>query len=170
MPIIADDKPIRINERDIDQILLNSNLKYYPELLNGSSYFEPIFMANGKYAYLQDCDFDGIWRPYRYMANIENRDFFFYNREILVDQFRGISCPIPFPLEAIGYVNYTGNHVKLDVSRNSIINGYKELQWEFAQMLLNYMKATKSIDGDLLLIVNSMLNHLVARLQESDSQ
>ena len=170
MPIIADDKPIRINECDIDQILLNSNLKYYPELLNGSSYFEPIFMANGKYAYLQDCDFDGIWRPYRYMANIENRDFFFYNREILVDQFRGISCPIPFPLEAIGYVNYTGNHVKLDVSRNSIINGYKELQWEFAQMLLNYMKATKSIDDDLLLIVNSMLNHLVTRLQESDSQ
>ena len=167
MPIITDNKPIQINDIGIDKLLSNSNLKYYSELINETKCLEDIFVSSMKYAYLQDCDFDGIWRPYRYMSDVENRDFFFYNREIFIDQFRGISCPIPCALEAIGYVNYTGSHIKLDVSRNSVISGYKELQWEMSLILLKHIQALKNPNDDLQVIINGMIDYLNNCLEEN---
>ena len=173
MPILIEDKPLRfnikINEVDVDTIFSNSGLNYYPELFSETKWFEDIFVAKGKYAYLQDCDFDGIWRPYRFMSDFENKDFFFYNKEILIDQFRGISCPIPYALDAIGYVNYIGKDIKLDVSRNSIIYGYKELQWEMSLILLKYIKDKKSPNNDLQTVIDGMIDYMSDHLAKNNN-
>lgn len=170
MPILVDNKPIQVNDAAIDKVLTNSNLKYYSELISDTKCLEEIFVSSMKYAFLQDCDFDGIWRPYRYMSDVENRDFFFYNREILIDHFRGISCAIPCALEAIGYINYTGSYIKLDVSRNSVISGYKELQWEMSLVLLKHIKAVKEPNEDLQVVINGMIEYLNKRLEITKTQ
>ena len=103
------------------------------------------------------------------MSDFENKDFFFYNKEILIAQFRGISCPIPYALDAIGYVNYIGKDIKLDVSRNSIIYGYKELQWEMSLILLKYIKDKKSPDHDLQTIIDGMIDYMNNHLTKNNN-
>lgn len=170
MPLIIDSKDAQINNVSIRTVFSNSSLSYYEELINHSKYFEQVFVANKKCAYLQDCDFDGIWKPYRYMTtDIDNREFFFYNKGIFVDQFRGISCPIPFALDAVGYTNYLGKYVKLDVSRNAIIYGYSQLQWEMSLVLLKYMKETYPQEVDPI-IVNGMIDYLTSSLDDDEDK
>lgn len=166
MPLFTDgDNSIRINDVSIDIILSNSKMSYYAQLLDSRKYLQEIFLSERKYTLLKTCDFDSLWHPHRYSLDNDNRDFFFYNKEILVDRFIGLSCLVPFSLEVIGYINYLGNYVKLDVSRNSIIQGFSELEWQMTLILLKYIKDNEKINDEVLSIINKMIEHLT-RLSE----
>ena len=160
MPIFSDEQ-LKINGATIEKIILNSSLLYYPEMLDDTDYLEDIFVSNHKFAFLQDCYLTGErWRPYRFFEDTERREFFFYNKGIYISDFRGIKCPIPYPLDAIGYINYKGQKVKLDVSRRNIISGYPELQQELSIILLKYSKERITGNDDLIALVDAMIAFL----------
>lgn len=130
-------------------------------MLDDTNYFEDIFVSNHKFVFLQDCYLTGRnWRPYRFSEDIERPEFFFYNKGIYISDFGGIKCPIPYPLDAIGYINYTGQNVKLDVSRNNVISGRLKLQQELSIILLNYSKEKIVENNELIVLINAMIEFL----------
>lgn len=128
-----------INNVLIKDILINSGLKYYDELLDEYEYFEQVFIANGTYIDIQGCDFEGLM--YMYGSDLYKQEFFVYNKGILIRNFRGISCGVPAAIKPLGYINYIGDEIKLDVSRNSIIEGIDKMGKELTCILLKYLKA-----------------------------
>lgn len=163
MPFLIDDEQVQINGSSIEEILKNSSMNYYSEMFSSPGCFEDIFISKQKYVFLQSCDFYGTWRRYRPITDSDKKEFFFYNKEILVDQFHRISCLIPYALDAIGYVNYNGKGIRLDVSRNSIISGYEMLKFELSLVLLKYMKESE-ISKDRILMIDGMINYLEQKI------
>lgn len=160
MPVFYDEQ-LKINGINIERILLNSSLLFYTEMLNDTSCLEDVFISNHKFAFLQDCYLTGgRWSRYKFYEDIERREFFFYNKGIYISNFRGICCPIPYPLDAIGYINYTGQNVKLDVSRNNVISGYLELKQELSVILLKYIKGKIAENNELIVLVDAMIEFL----------
>ena len=159
MPIFSDEQ-LKINGVTIEKIIENSELIYYTEMLDDTDYLENIFVNNHKFAFLQDCYLTGSRWRYRFFEDKEQREFFFYNKGIYISNFSGIRCPIPYPLDAIGYINYTGQNVKLDVSRNNIISGHFELQQELSVILLKYSKEKITENNDLIALIDAMIDFL----------
>ena len=79
--------------------------------------------------------------------------FYFYNKDILVKDFRGVEFELPYNYEECeirGFLNYTGNNLKLDVSRNEIIEGEKfirkSIRTFILQQKIKFEKSSQMID------------------------
>lgn len=161
MMSIFSEESLKINGDTIEKIIQNSSLLYYPEMFDDSDYLENIFVNNHKFVFLQQCYLTGdIWRPYRFFDDTEKHEFFFYNKGIYISDFRRIKCLIPYPFDAIGCINYTGDKVKLDVSRNKIISGYYDLQQELSIILLKFLKERASENENLIALINAMIKSI----------
>ena len=63
-------------------------------------------------------------------------------------------------LSSIHCINYTGQNVKLDVSRHNIISGHFELQQELSVILLKYSKEKITENNDLIVLIDAMIEFL----------
>jgi hypothetical protein len=125
------------SEDILKKVFEDSNLNYYKELLH---------YENHKYSFVSDnklinVDSSIFTKDYRYRYYLSNKDYgpaYFYNKDILVRDFRGLRCNLPDEYDIFGYINYLGQKIKLDVSRNEIIEGYPNLFKEFTLIILQY--------------------------------
>ena len=157
VPIFSDEQ-IKINGIPIERIIKNSSLQYLREMFDDTDYFENIFVNNHKYVFLQNCYLsEERWTPYMFFEDSEQREFFFYNKGIFISDFRGVLCRVPYSLDAIGYVNYIGQKIKLDVSRKNIIAGYSSLQKELSIILLKFLRKKFNNNYDLISMINAMI-------------
>lgn len=141
---ISDSKiQITINNIFIKEIIENSGFKYYEELIDETEYFENIFLYGDKYIYIQGCHV-GEYYYFVRDEDIEKIDFYFYNRGIWIRRYGFTYCRLPYAFKCMGVVDYYGDDIKLDVSRNMIISGDLKLSYEFANIILKYMKDKES--------------------------
>ncbi len=134
-----------INNTPVREIITNSNLDYYKELTDSFSDYVPIFLWDNKFVNLQSCFFQGMY--YRHISNGEAPDFFLYNKGVWVERFGGLACQIPYAYSSYGYINVIFDNVKLDVSRNYIIDGLKIIKNELSNILLKH-QLTKCDDSN----------------------
>ena len=155
--VIDDDGNVEmlINNSPIGQIITNSNLSYYKELVNDFSCYTFIFVNSEKYINLQYCHFsDG---HYGIKDAGEAPNFFFYNKGILIKSFIGVSCLLPYAYNSYGFINFSCDGVKLDVSRNYIIEGHETVKNELSNIVLRHM-LTQSNDSTW----NEMLEKIIS--------
>lgn len=138
----GDDLEMTINNNPVSQIITNSDMSYYKELVDDFSCCTYIFIHNGEYINLQNCLFEGM--HYGRGAIGEAPSFFFYNKGVLVKRFLGISCLLPYAFKSYGYINFIVNGVKLDVSRNYINEGNEIIKNEVSKTILKYMLAQQN--------------------------
>ena len=121
------------------KIFNDSGLNYYKELLTYQSR-KYVFVDNNTYTDLQLCIFDAFSHGRYYSRGYnEPEEFSLYNKDILVRDFPGIDFRLPYEFErceGFGYINYFGNDLKLNVSRNEIIEGNNILRKEATIALL----------------------------------
>lgn len=143
-------------DKELEEILKNSNLDFYPEFFNYRN-IHPVYTLENDYIYLYGC---GLYNGERFERSFseekENPPTYLYYKDILVRDFRMVRGFIPYAYEIFGYINYKGKDLKLDVSRNEIIGGYKNLSNEFNKMLLRYKKETET-DVTVLKFLDKML-------------
>lgn len=145
-----------INNVLIKKIIEQSGFNYYDEVIDEFEYFEPVFITNGKFINTQGCMFESFM--YSFQSDLYKTEFFFYNKDILIKNFRGISCGIPAAFRPLGYINYLGNDIKLDVSRNTIIEGRHALRKELTLILLKYLR-DKNQNEQFLEMIDKMINY-----------
>lgn len=145
-------------DKELEEILKNSNLDFYPEFFNYRN-IHPVYTLENDYIYLYRC---GLYNGERFERSFseekENPPTYLYYKDILVRDFRMVRGFIPYAYEIFGYINYKGKDLKLDVSRNEIIGGYKNLSNEFNKMLLRYKKETET-DVTVLKFLDKMLSY-----------
>ena len=143
-------------DKELEEILKNSNLDFYPEFFNYRN-IHPVYTLENDYIYLYRC---GLYNGERFERSFseekENPPTYLYYKDILVRDFRMVRGFIPYAYEIFGYINYKGKDLKLDVSRNEIIGGYKNLSNEFNKILLRYKKETET-DVTVLKFLDKML-------------
>ena len=143
-------------DKELEEILKNSNLDFYPEFFNYRN-IHPVYTLENDYIYLYGC---GLYNGERFERSFseekENPPTYLYYKDILVRDFRMVRGFIPYAYEIFGYINYKGKDLKLDVSRNEIIGGYKNLSNEFNKILLRYKKETET-DVTVLKFLDKML-------------
>lgn len=143
-------------DKELEEILKNSNLDFYPEFFNYRN-IPPVYTLENDYIYLYRC---GLYNGERFERSFseekENPPTYLYYKDILVRDFRMVRGFIPYAYEIFGYINYKGKDLKLDVSRNEIIGGYKNLSNEFNKILLRYKKETET-DVTVLKFLDKML-------------
>lgn len=138
----------------LDEATTNSGLTYYDELVDEFEYFNPIFIANGKYLNLQECY---IYGRRAYYTGRQGRNFCFYNKGILVKDFYGLHCNIPAPFDVSAVINFKDQGIKLDVSRNNIISGVKQIRSELIKVIIKYLRDQES-DSDRVAMLDTMIS------------
>ena len=123
---------ITFNNIGIKKALLESDIPYYEELLDEFEYIEKIFVFNNQYVNLQSCYFEGGWFG---VDELDNSSFYLYNKGVLIRKLRGIKCYLPFAMKLMGVLNYKDHGIKLDVSRNYIIDGNSMLEKKIANII-----------------------------------
>lgn len=122
-----------------EKIFGDSGLNYYKELLTYQSR-QFVFVDNNLYTNLELFIFDSVSHGRYYSRGYnEPEEFSLYNKDILVRDFPGIDIRLPYEFEkceGYGYINYFGNDLKLNVSRNEIIEGNAILRKEIILTLL----------------------------------
>lgn len=146
-----------INDCSFKIIIENSSLSYYKELVEDFEYFENVFCFNGMYVNLQACTFDGLVYDLEKLDG-EALDFYFYNKGIWIKRFGMQHCFIPYALLVRGVVNYNGEGIKLDVSRNSIISDRKIISKELSKIILSFMKE-KNDNRDWINMLDKMIEY-----------
>ena len=145
-------------EDSCKKIFDDSGINFYKELFN---------YDNHRLAFVNDNKFINIeislfTREFRYRYHFKNQECgpaYFYNKDILVRDFRGLRCSLPDEYDIFGYVNYLGQDIKLDVSRNEIIEGYSGLIKEFASMVLKF-KVSEEKNPNIKFMLEKMLNYI----------
>lgn len=125
------------------------------DLVDEFEYFEPVFIADGKYIRLQECYIIG--RSVYYIDRT-GRNFTFYNKGILVRDYHGTLCNIPAALEVSAVINYMETGIRLDVSRNNVISGSVKLQTELTKVFIKYLRELEK-DDERAAIMDVMINN-----------
>ena len=127
-------------DKALQTIFNNSDIPFYPELF----YYEnimSIYVMDNEFIHLYGC---GLYNRMRfgraYSPEKEFASTYLYYKDILVRDFRFVRAFIPYAYEVFGYINYKGRDLKLDVSRNEIIEGNHNINMEFTKTLLKYKK------------------------------
>lgn len=149
------DGELKIDGTKISEILSNSGLKYYEELLDDIDDYMQVFAAQNKYIYVHYCSFEKYMRPHHSKGDLEMA-FLLYNKGVYVNDFRRFRCPYPAPVKGAGYIQYFGNELRLDVSRKNLIAGEAVLENQITQILLRDLKE-KIEDAGLKQVVGEML-------------
>lgn len=127
------------NNEPLESILKNSNLPVYEELF--LSYGQRVsYVFKNRSLSVYPC---GIlcesYFPRIYFDEHKNRPSDLYYKDILVKDFRALYTQLPYKYRIFGVFNYLDSSLKLDVSRNEIIGGYKKLTKEFNNIILKYL-------------------------------
>ena len=158
----ASDFKLSINNIPVDEIIKNSNLTYYEEMLDEFDYFSPIFKYGNKYLNLQICYIGESYFDYN---NQDLMDFYFYNKGVLISRFRELTCMIPYALNISGVINYKKHGIKLDVSRNYIIEGHKLIENEIANILLQFLNNNDQSDTEWKRMINRIIEYNAQDIQ-----
>jgi len=145
-----------VNNLFVKEIIENSGLKYYEELIDETEYFENIFLYDDKYIYIQGCHVGEYY--FVRDEDIEKSSFYFYNRGIWIRRYGFTYCRLPYAFKCMGVVDYYGDDIKLDVSRNMIISGERKLSYEFANIILKYME-DKENSAELKLMLERIIKY-----------
>lgn len=154
----SDDYIIEVDHTPINEILINNGYEYYKELVNEYSYLTHIFLYNNKYINMSNSVIG--WDFYDSFSNdIKiNRRFYFYNKDILVDNFSGYIITIPFDYNICGYINFIKSGLKLDVSRNRIIENSEAVELEITNIILRFM-TEKITDSNYKELVEEIIRY-----------
>ena len=143
-----------INDIDVRELIKNSGLDYYEELISDFEYLKHIYLKSNQYIFLERCAIGG---PSYFEEDAHNNlPLYFYNKGVWISRMNRAVCLLPYGLSGMGVINYIGDNVKLDVSRNSIIDGRREIVMQLTNIIL---KHKLNIDTDSLW--NKMINHLI---------
>lgn len=102
----------------------------------------------------------GIMNPMRYIMHnkIEDEEFLWiYNKDILIRNYFSNAIRLPGPYQIFGCINYKGNELKLDVSRNEIISGHDSLFNEIKTIVLKNEIDVLN-DREVIDAIKNMLN------------
>ena len=154
-PNSQDDLRVVINDEPVEDVVTRSGLTYYSELVEDVDLYSPSFVDGGRYIKLQSNPIYG--KQYIFSEN-DSPCCMFYNKGILVKDFYGISCWLPVAYKLRAVINYRENGIKLDVSRNNVIEGRWRITSEVELILLNKLKEEES-SGERRDMIISMINH-----------
>lgn len=150
---------ITINDIKLNELIKNSGMEYFELLLDRM----PIntFVVDGKWIPLRRRLFGSRRIPPRgsrrsLTDSIIDNEFCFYNKGIFVDTLPRTPLVTPYPSDILGYVNYLGDKVKLNVSRNSVNSGQTEIAAEVTQIILKY-KLQNEADKDMKAILKKLI-------------
>lgn len=128
-----------VNELDDDnktsEILSNSKLDYYPEMFNYSNK-SLIFKKEEELLYLHIRAFHHNYYRFRYFSPLDDHPVSLYYKDIMVRDFKPLSIALHLPYQIFGFINYYGKDLRLDVSRNEVIDGSDFLQQEFENIII----------------------------------
>ena len=116
-----------------------------------------IFVFDGKYINIQRCDFEGMF-SYGFDKDDIQLDFYFYNRGVWIKYIGYFCCFLPNAYKLFGVVNYYGDKIKLDVSRNYIISDEETLKYELVNIILKFMKQN-SKNQEWIKMLDCMINY-----------
>lgn len=151
---VKDSYRITVNGVTMEDVLKESGIPYYDEVIDEFEYFKPIYINDRKYIELQENDLYGE----RYAA-LDTESLMFYNKGIWIRDVFRISCLLPAAFKMKAVLNYRNHGIKLDVSRNRILDGRKQIEGELSLILLQYL-LSKGQDSDAEIMINSMIEHL----------
>lgn len=146
------------NESNTLELFKNSKLEYYEELFYYKN-FRDIYVYENKYMNMRPCRLFNETRFRSMYSEGETYPTCLYYKDILVKDFRVISAIVPYNFSVCGYINYAGTDLRLDVSRNEIIEGEKLLDKEFNKTILKY-KRDKESDPQIRLFIDRLLDYL----------
>lgn len=127
---------IETDNKLIKDIIIDSGLDYYKELINDTDCLKCIFVYDRKYIMLQTRNLYGS----RFKAlGLDTVNIIFYNKGILIKGFFGILIQLPIECNIRAVVNYVADGVKLDVSRNDILGNLNYLENEVEKIILKYL-------------------------------
>jgi len=145
---------ITINDTSVKRLIENSGFIYYEELIADFEHLQHIFIKDNNYIFLEKCSIGGP--AYFEMYYHNNLPLFFYYKGVWINRMTRAICLLPYGLSGMGVINYNGDRVKLDVSRNSIIKGRKEITLEIANIvLLHRIKHSSNT------LWKTMIDHLI---------
>ena len=137
-------REVMINGIGLKTILPESGLPYYKELLDKYDDYTLVFVSQNNYLQVYPCTFEKDIYPYEYRKDLEPA-FFLYNKGIYVNGYDRMNCPYPCQAFGIGYMKYSGDELKLDVSRNKVIVGGGFLQDSVTRIILRkYLENEKN--------------------------
>ena len=154
-PYFWEDDSERLKE--LKQVIDSSSLPFYVELL-GRENRNIVYCFNNKIIEISSIDFlNESFYPRFYLETRKKEPANLYYKNILVKDFRSISAQLPYDYEIFGLIDYLGDDLKLDVSRNEIIGGYNKLSYEFNSILLKYF-ISKEQTAEKKELLKSILN------------
>lgn len=145
---------VTINGATLEEVLKESEIPYYDEVVDELEYYKPIYIHNQKYIELQENDLYGQ----RYVSP-DSESLMFYNKGIWIRDIFHVCCLLPAALKMKAVLNYKDHGMKLDVSRNRILEGRKQIDGAITEIMLRHM-LSKGVDAELETMINSMLEHL----------
>ncbi len=149
------------NNEPLESILKNSNLPVYEELFFSYSQRVSYVFKNRSLSVYPLGILCERYYPRIYFDEHNNRPSDLYYKGILVKDFRALYTQLPYKYHIFGVFNYLDSSLKLDVSRNEIIGGYKKLAKEFNNIILNYLieKEDKIARKDVLTSILEYYNN-----------
>ena len=145
---------VTVNGVTLEEVLQESGLPYYSELVDEFEYYKPIYIANRKYIELQEND---LYGPHYVSADSES--LMFYNKGVWIRDVFNFSCLLPAAYKMKAVLNYIDNGIKLDVSRNRVLGGRQRIEDELMTIMLQYM-LEKGVDFETESMINSMIEYL----------
>ena len=142
---------ITVNGTTLEDVLKESEIPYYDELVDEVEYYKPIYIVGKQYIELQENEMYGR----RYISP-DKESVLFYNKGIWIKEMFYVACLLPAAFKMQAVINYKAHGIKLDVSRNRILSGRKQIDWAVSEIMLQYM-LSKGVDAKQEPLIKSML-------------
>lgn len=143
-------------DEKICSIFENTGLKFYKELFYYPK-IKHVFATSDSYVELHIIEYSNEFEQDDSYLNSKNRSTNLYYKDILVQNHNSLLAFVPYRYRMRGIINYKKPGLKLDVSRNEVIDGWIELNSDFNIVVLKLLIENRIIakDNELLL---KMLN------------
>jgi hypothetical protein len=144
----------------IEDLFHKSNLNYFKELFIFHSFIKTVFIHNSTCSQLSVAFFDDrLYYRSNYYKGIH--DAVLYHKGIYVPHCAGICIYTPYDIkEVIGVINCEKIPLKLDVSRNTIIDGEEALNSEINVIVLMYINNNLAISDNEKVFLNAMIESI----------
>lgn len=142
---------ITVNGKVLEEVIRESELPYYDELVDEFEYYKPIYIVDKQYIELQENSMYG-----RNYVSTGKESILFYNKGIWVKEVFFVGCLLPAAFKMQAVINYKVHGIKLDVSRNRVLEGRKQINWAVSEIMLKYI-LSKGVDVNQKPVIKSML-------------
>ena len=142
---------ITVNNVTMEDMLRNSEIPYYEEVVDSFKYYKPVYIADNQYIALQKNDMFG-----QKYIDFDEESIMFYHKGIWVKEFFRVGCLLPAAFKMHAVINHKGHGIKLDVSRNQILAGRKQIDWAVSEIMLQYL-LSKGVPSEQEPLIRSML-------------